>query len=96
MMFCEATFVATNGKQVTTYHTGESTAKAYMRQQLDKKSLRGDKRVTLSVVKIAAGKPALLEWLNKREETVAAREEKMVELLAAIAKLPMLVDEQVV
>ena len=79
MMFCEATFTAADGTKTTTYHTGESTAKAHMRQQLNKKTLRGDKRVALAVHKLAAGKPALLEWLNKREEnsvtiTIAADE----------------------
>jgi hypothetical protein len=43
-----------------------------MRQQLNKKTLRGDKRVTLTVHKFAAGKPALLEWLNKRDEKPVA------------------------
>ena len=68
MMFCEATFTAADGTKTTTYHTGESTAKAHMRQQLNKKTLRGDKRVVLTVHKFASGKPALLAWLNKREE----------------------------
>jgi len=72
MMFCEATFIAADGTKTTTYHTGESTAKAHMRQHLNKKTLRGDKRVTLTVHKFVAGKPALLEWLNKRDEKPVA------------------------